>query len=755
MPAAPTIIYTKTDEAPALATYSLLPIVQAFTKHSGIAVETRDISLAGRILANFADLLPAEQRTSDALAELGGLTLKPEANIIKLPNISASVPQLKEAIAELQAHGYKLPDFPETPKNDAEKDIRVRYGKVMGSAVNPVLREGNSDRRAPKAVKDYAKKHPHAMGAWSADSKTAVSTMGHDDFFSNEKSVTVAAATTVRIEFVPAPAPAGATPEAIAKAAQTVVLKEKTPLKAGEILDATFMNRKALGAFFAQQIKRAKKDGILFSLHLKATMMKVSDPIMFGLAVRVFFKDLFTKHSATLASLGVDLNNGFGDLVEKLSKLPADQRAAIEADIAAIFAAQPGVAMVNSDKGITNLHVPSDVIVDASMPAMIRAGGKMYDREGKPQDAVCVIPDSCYAGVYQTTIDFCKKHGAFDPAKMGTVPNVGLMAQAAEEYGSHNKTFQAPGNGTIQVVNEAGQIILSHAVEAGDVWRACQTKDAPVQDWVKLAVNRARLSATPAIFWLDEKRAHDGQIIAKVKTYLAQQDTKGLEIQILAPAAACQFTLERLKAGQDTISVTGNVLRDYLTDLFPILEVGTSAKMLSIVPLMNGGGLFETGAGGSAPKHVQQFVAENFLRWDSLGEFFALAASFEHLGITQNHAKAKVLAETLDEANGKFLEYDKSPARKVGAGIDNRGSHFYLALYWAQALAAQSKDSALKAIFAPVAEKLAAGEKQIVAELIAVQGKPADIGGYYQPDDKKASAALRPSATFNAILDAV
>ena len=755
MPAAPTIIYTITDEAPALATYSLLPIVQAFTKHSGIAVETRDISLAGRILANFADLLPAEQRTSDALAELGGLTLKPEANIIKLPNISASVPQLKEAIAELQAHGYKLPDFPETPKNDAEKDIRVRYGKVMGSAVNPVLREGNSDRRAPKAVKDYAKKHPHAMGAWSADSKTAVSTMGHDDFFSNEKSVTVAAATTVRIEFVPAPAPAGATPEAIAKAAQTVVLKEKTPLKAGEILDATFMNRKALGAFFAQQIKRAKKDGILFSLHLKATMMKVSDPIMFGLAVRVFFKDLFTKHSATLASLGVDLNNGFGDLVEKLSKLPADQRAAIEADIAAIFAAQPGVAMVNSDKGITNLHVPSDVIVDASMPAMIRAGGKMYDREGKPQDAVCVIPDSCYAGVYQTTIDFCKKHGAFDPAKMGTVPNVGLMAQAAEEYGSHNKTFQAPGNGTIQVVNEAGQIILSHAVEAGDVWRACQTKDAPVQDWVKLAVNRARLSATPAIFWLDEKRAHDGQIIAKVKTYLAQQDTKGLEIQILAPAAACQFTLERLKAGQDTISVTGNVLRDYLTDLFPILEVGTSAKMLSIVPLMNGGGLFETGAGGSAPKHVQQFVAENFLRWDSLGEFFALAASFEHLGITQNHAKAKVLAETLDEANGKFLEYDKSPARKVGAGIDNRGSHFYLALYWAQALAAQSKDSALKAIFAPVAEKLAAGEKQIVAELIAVQGKPADIGGYYQPDDKKASAALRPSATFNAILDAV
>jgi isocitrate dehydrogenase len=743
MSAAPTIIYTKTDEAPALATYSLLPIVQAFTKHSGIAVETRDISLAGRILANFADLLPAERRTSDALAELGALTLKPEANIIKLPNISASVPQLKEAIAELQAHGYKLPDFPETPKTDAEKDIRARYGKVMGSAVNPVLREGNSDRRAPKAVKDYAKKHPHAMGAWSAASKTAVATMGREDFFSNEKSVTVSAATTVRIEFVPADGKA------------PVVLKDKTTLKAGEIMDATFMSRKALEAFFGQQIKRAKQEGVLFSLHLKATMMKVSDPIMFGLAVRVFFQDLFTKHGDQLKTLGFDPNNGFGDLIEKLGKLPADQRAAIESSIQAIFAAQPGVAMVNSDKGITNLHVPSDVIVDASMPAMIRAGGKMYDREAKPQDSICVIPDSCYAGVYQTTIDFCKKHGAFDPAKMGTVPNVGLMAQAAEEYGSHNKTFQAPDNGTIRVFDEAGKVLLSHTVETGDIWRACQTKDAPVQDWVKLAVNRARLSATPAIFWLDEKRAHDSQIIAKVKTYLAQHDTKGLDIKILPPAAACQATLERLKAGQDTISVTGNVLRDYLTDLFPILEVGTSAKMLSIVPLMNGGGLFETGAGGSAPKHVQQFVAENFLRWDSLGEFFALAASFEHLGITQNHAKAKVLAETLDEANGKFLENDKSPARKVGAGIDNRGSHFYLALYWAQALAAQSKDAALKAVFTPVAAKLAASEKQIVAELIAVQGKPADIGGYYQPDDRKASAALRPSATFNAILSAV
>jgi isocitrate dehydrogenase len=743
--AKPTIIYTKTDEAPALATYSLLPIVQAFTKHAGIAVETRDISVAGRILAAFADKLPAHQKVADALAELGALTLKPEANIIKLPNISASVPQLKAAIAELQGKGYALPDFPENPATDAEKDAKARYAKVLGSAVNPVLREGNSDRRAPKAVKDYAKKHPHSMGAWSPTSKTSVATMGHNDFFSNEKSVTVTAPTTVRIEFVPAPSAAG-------KQEPTVVLKEKTPLKAGEILDATFMSKKALGMFFAQQINQAKKDGVLFSLHLKATMMKVSDPIMFGLCVRVFFKDLFTKHAATLQKLGVDLNNGFGDLVGKIATLPADQKAAIEADIAAVFAARPAVAMVNSDKGITNLHVPSDVIIDASMPAMIRTSGQMWNAQGKGQDTLCVIPDSCYAGVYATTIDFCKKHGAFDPKTMGTVPNVGLMAQAAEEYGSHNKTFQAPGNGVIRVVDDTGKVLLEHAVETGDIWRACQTKDAPVQDWVKLAVNRARLSGMPAIFWLDEKRPHDAQIIAKVKTYLAKHDTTGLDLKILAPAAACEATLIRLKAGQDTISVTGNVLRDYLTDLFPILEVGTSAKMLSIVPLMNGGGLFETGAGGSAPKHVQQFTEENFLRWDSLGEFFALAASFEHLGITQNHAKAKVLAETLDEANGKFLEYDKSPARKVGAGIDNRGSHFYLALYWAQALAAQSKDAELKTIFAPIAEKLTAAEKQIVAEMIAVQGKPADIGGYYQPDDAKASAALRPSATLNSIL---
>ena len=745
MSANPTIIYTITDEAPALATYSFLPIVQAFTKHAGINVETRDISVAARILAAFADLLPPAQRVPDALAELGALTLKPEANIIKLPNISASVPQLKAAIAELQAKGYALPDFPEVATTDAEKDAKARYAKVMGSAVNPVLREGNSDRRAPKAVKAYARAHPHSMGAWSATSKTSVGTMGHDDFFSNEKSVTVPAATTVRIEFVPAVATDGTQ-------APSVVLKEKTPLKAGEILDATFMNRKALGAFFAQQLIKAQTDGTLFSLHLKATMMKVSDPIMFGLAVRVFFKDLFAKHAATLATLGVDLNNGFGDLLGKIEKLPADQKAAIEADIAACFASRPAVAMVNSDKGITNLHVPSDVIIDASMPAMIRTSGQMWNAAGKGQDTLCVIPDSCYAGVYATTIDFCKKHGAFDPKTMGTVPNVGLMAQAAEEYGSHNKTFQAPGKGTIRVVDSEGKVLLEHLVDTGDIWRACQTKDAPIQDWVKLAVNRARLSATPAIFWLDEKRAHDAQVLVKVKTYLAQHDTAGLDLKIMAPAAACEATLVRLKAGQDTISVTGNVLRDYLTDLFPILEVGTSAKMLSIVPLMNGGGLFETGAGGSAPKHVQQFTEENFLRWDSLGEFFALAASFEHLGITQNHAKAKVLAETLDEANGKFLEYDKSPARKVGAGIDNRGSHFYLCLYWAQALAKQTTDAQLSALFTPVAEKLTAAEKQIVAEMIAVQGKPADIGGYYQPDHTKASAALRPSQTLNGIL---
>ena len=737
----PTIIYTKTDEAPALATYSLLPIVQAFTKHAGINIETRDISVAARILAAFADRLPASQKVADHLAELGALTLKPEANIIKLPNISASVPQLKEAIAELQAHGYAVPDYPEVPKTDAEKDAKARYDKVKGSAVNPVLREGNSDRRAPKAVKDYARAHPHSMGKWSPGSKTSVATMGKDDFFSNEKSVTLAMAATTRIEFVGAD---GA----------TKVLLPKLALKASEILDATVLRKAALVSFYATQIARAKADGVLFSLHLKATMMKVSDPVIFGHAVRVFFQDLFARHGATFTKLGVDLNNGFGDLLEKIQTLPAAEKAAIEADIAAAYAAGPALAMVNSDKGITNLHVPSDVIVDASMPAMIRTSGQMWNAQGKAQDALCVIPDSCYAGVYQTVIDFCKKHGAFDPKTMGSVPNVGLMAQAAEEYGSHNKTFVAPGAGIIRVVDEAGKTLLEHTVAEGDIWRACQTKDAPVQDWVKLAVNRARLSNTPAIFWLDARRAHDAHIIAKVDKYLKKHDTAGLDIQIMPPAVACQATLVRLKAGLDTISVTGNVLRDYLTDLFPILEVGTSAKMLSIVPLMNGGGLFETGAGGSAPKHVEQFIQENYLRWDSLGEFFALAASFEHLAITQKHAQARVLADTLDQANGKFLENDKSPGRKLGT-IDNRGSHFYLCLYWAQALAAQTADPKLQVLFKPVAEKLVAAEKQIVAELLAVQGKPADIGGYYQPDDAKASAALRPCLTLNAILAAV
>ena len=738
MPAQPTIIYTKTDEAPALATYSLLPIVQAFTKHSGINVETRDISLAGRILAAFSELLPPAQRVADSLAELGALTLEPEANIIKLPNISASVPQLKEAISELQAHGYAVPDYPEVPKNDVEKDAKSRYDKVKGSAVNPVLREGNSDRRAPKAVKDYARKHPHSMGKWASDSKTTVSTMGENDFFSNEKSLTVPAATEVKIEL-------------LAADGRVVALKDKTPLKAGEILVGSVLRLGAFLALYDAQIARAIRDGVLFALHLKATLMKVSDPIIFGCAVQVFFKDLLTKYASTFAKLGVDLNNGFGDLVGKIQSLPAAEQAAIQADIQAAYAAGPGLSYVNSDNGITNLHVPSDVIVDASMPALIRAGGKVYDSQGKTGDTLAVIPDSSYAGVYQATVEFCKKHGAFDPRTMGSVPNVGLMAQAAEEYGSHNKTFQVPAKGSVRVVDSNGKVLIEHAVDEGDIWRACQTKDAPVQDWVKLAVNRARLSSTPAVFWLDAKRAHDAQILLKVEKYLAEHDTKGLDIRVLPPAAACEFTLERLKAGQDTISVTGNVLRDYLTDLFPILEVGTSAKMLSIVPLMNGGGLFETGAGGSAPKHVEQFNDEGYLRWDSLGEFFALAASFEHVGIVFQHAKAKVLAETLDAATGKFLENDKSPSRKVG-GIDNRGSHFYLALYWADELAAQSKDSELKALFAPIASKLKAAEETIVKELIGAQGKPVDLGGYYQPDEAKARAALRPSKTLNDIL---
>jgi isocitrate dehydrogenase len=737
----PTIIYTKTDEAPALATYSFLPIIQAFTKHSGISVEIRDISLAGRIIANFPEYLKEDQKIGDALSELGQLATTPEANIIKLPNISASVPQLKAAIAELQAKGYALPDYPAEPKNDAEKEAKSRYDKIKGSAVNPVLREGNSDRRAPKAVKEYARQNPHSMGKWSAESKSNVAHMSGDDFFANEKSVTVSEPTTVKIEFVAADG-------------STKVLKEKTNLKAGEIIDSTKMSKKALVAFLEEQVAKAKADGVLLSLHLKATMMKVSDPIIFGHAVRVFFKDLLAKHSATFAELGVDLNNGFGDLVGKIQSLPADKKAEIEADIQAAYANGPALAMVNSDKGITNLHVPSDVIVDASMPAMIRSSGQMWNTAGKLQDTLAVIPDTSYAGVYQATIDFCKKHGAFDPKTMGSVPNVGLMAQKAEEYGSHDKTFEIHAAGTVRVVDASGKVLIEHAVEEGDIWRACQTKDAPIQDWVKLAVNRARATQTPAVFWLDKNRAHDAQIIAKVEKYLADHDTSGLDIRILPPTEATQFSLERLKEGKDTISVTGNVLRDYLTDLFPILELGTSAKMLSIVPLMNGGGLFETGAGGSAPKHVQQFVEENYLRWDSLGEFLALAVSLEHLSETFKNPQAKILADTLDEATGKFLANDKSPSRKVG-GIDNRGSHFYLTLYWAQALAAQDKDGELKAIFAKPAQDLTENEAKIVGELGAVQGKPVNIGGYYQPDDALAFTALRPSATLNEIISAL
>ncbi len=731
------ILYTLTDEAPALATYSFLPIVQAFTKAAGVQVETRDISLSGRILANFPEGLAPEQRIKDDLAELGALTLTPEANIIKLPNVSASVPQLKAAIAELQTQGFNVPNFPEEAKTDAEKEIKARYAKVLGSAVNPVLREGNSDRRAPKAVKDYARAKPHSMGAWSKTSKTRVATMGKNDFFSNEKSVTLSAATTAKIELVTAEG--------------TKVLLPALKLQVGEVLDATFMSKKALVAFLGEQIAAAKKEDVLFSLHLKATMMKVSDPILFGHVVKVFFKELIAKHAAAFAEINVDFNNGFGDLIAKLDRLPATKRAEVEADIAATFAAGPEVAMVNSDKGITNLHVPSDVIVDASMPAMIRTSGQMYDKNGKQKDTLAVIPDACYAGIYQATIDFCKENGAFDPKTMGSVPNVGLMAQAAEEYGSHNKTFEIASAGTVQIVDADGNVLLSHAVEAGDIWRACQAKDAPIQDWVKLAVTRARLSATPAIFWLDKARAHDAQIIAKVEKYLKDHDTSGLDIKILSPYDACIASLKRIKEGKDTISVTGNVLRDYLTDLFPILELGTSAKMLSVVPLMKGGGLFETGAGGSAPKHVEQFVQENYLRWDSLGEFLALQVSLEHLSQVTGNARAKVLAETMDEANGKFLMTDKSPGRKLGT-IDNRGCHFYVALFWAQALAAQDKDAALKKLFTPIAAELTSNEGKIIEELLAVQGKPVDIGGYYRPDFAKADAALRPSKTLNAAL---
>ena len=738
---AATIIYTKTDEAPALATYSFLPIVEAYAKQAGVNVETRDISLAGRIISQFPERLSKEQQIGDALAELGGLTQFAETNIIKLPNISASVPQLKAAIAELQEKGYNLPDYPESPVTDEEKDFRARYDKVKGSAVNPVLREGNSDRRAPKAVKDYAKAHPHRMGIWSSNSKTTVATMGENDFFSNEKSVTVESATNVSIVFIGADG-------------NTTTLKEAFPLLDGEVIDATKMSKKALMAFLAEQVQVAKDQGILFSLHMKATMMKVSDPIIFGHCVEVFFADLITKHSDTLAELGVDYTNGFGDLVAKIDSLPVDKKAEIEADIAATYAAGPDLAMVNSNKGITNLHVPSDVIIDASMPAMIRGGGKMWDKDGAEQDALAVIPDSSYAGVYQATIDFCKANGALDPTTMGSVPNVGLMAKAAEEYGSHNKTFQASEDGVIAIVDAAGTTLIEHQVEKGDIWRACQTKHASIIDWIGLAVRRARASNTPAVFWLNEARAHDAQILAKVKATLPTLDTDGLELHILPPTEACAFSLERIAKGLDTISVTGNVLRDYLTDLFPILEVGTSAKMLSIVPLMKGGGLFETGAGGSAPKHVQQFVEENYLRWDSLGEFFALNPSLEHIAETFDKPKAKVLADTLDTATGKFLENDRSPGRKLGT-IDNRGSHFYLALYWAEALAAQDADAELKATFTPVAEQMAANEATIVEELLAVQTNAVDIGGYYQPDETMVSAAMRPSTTLNGILASI
>jgi isocitrate dehydrogenase len=733
-----TIIYTHTDEAPALATYSFLPIVQAFAGAAGVAVETRDISLAGRIIASFPERLTPEQRIGDHLAELGELAQKPEANIIKLPNISASIPQLKAAVKELQEKGYDLPDYPDEPSTDEERDIRDRYDRVKGSAVNPVLREGNSDRRAPASVKAYARKHPHSMGAWSADSKTHVSTMAEGDFFHNERSVTVPEATTVRIEHVAADG-------------TTTVLKERLELLAGEVLDATVMEKAALTAFLAEQVADAKAQGVLFSVHLKATMMKVSDPIIFGHAVRAFFPELFAEHGEALEEAGISANDGLGTMLSSLDALPAGTKAAVEAAVQRGLADGPAIAMVDSDRGITNLHVPSDIIVDASMPAMIRDSGKMWDAQGERQDAKAVLPDSSYAGIYQVVIDDCRTHGAFDPATMGSVPNVGLMAQKAEEYGSHDKTFEIAAPGTVRVVDVAGTTLLEHAVAEGDIWRACQTKDVPVQDWVKLAVTRARATGAPAVFWLDEARAHDAEIIAKVQRYLQDHDTDGLDIRILPPVDAIALSLERIRCGEDTISVTGNVLRDYLTDLFPIMELGTSAKMLSVVPLINGGGLFETGAGGSAPKHVQQLVKEDYLRWDSLGEFLALAVSFEHLSQTTGNAKAQVLADTLDAATATFLEENKSPARRVG-GIDNRGSHFYLALYWAQELAAQTSEPELAERFRPFAERLAEAAEAIDAELLAVQGQPADIGGYYLPDPEKASAVMRPSATFNELL---
>ncbi len=733
------IIWTEIDEAPALATYSLLPIIRAFTKGTGIVVETSDISLAGRILANFPEHLTEAQRVPDNLAQLGALALKPEANIIKLPNISASIPQLIAAIKELQSQGFAIPDYPEQPTEEVEKAIQARYAKVLGSAVNPVLREGNSDRRAPLSVKNFAKKHPHKMAPWSPDSKARVAHMTTGDFFGSETSTTLAKATTARIEFVGAD---GA----------VKVLKEKLPLLAGEVIDASVMNVKALRAFYAEQIDAAKRDGLLLSLHLKATMMKISDPVMFGHAVSVFYQPVFEKHNATLRELGVNTANGLGDVYAKIQALPEARRAEIEADIQAVYATHPALAMVDSDKGITNLHVPNDIIVDASMPVVVRDAGKMWGADGKLHDTLAMIPDRCYATMYKTVIEDCQKHGAFDPATIGSVPNVGLMAQKAEEYGSHDKTFFAPAVGTIRIVDESGATLLSQKVEEGDIFRGCQAKDAPIQDWVKLAVTRARLTGAPAIFWLDKARAHDAQMIAKVETYLKNHDTKGLDIRILTPDEAMKASCERIRKGLDTISVTGNVLRDYLTDLFPIIELGTSAKMLSIVPLLGGGGLFETGAGGSAPKHVQQFQKEGYLRWDSLGEFSAFTASLEHVANAYKNAKAGVLAETLDQAVAKFLDNDKSPARKVGQ-IDNRGSHFYLALYWAQALAAQTKDAELQARFAKVARQLGDNEAKINEELIGTQGGPVDMGGYYHPDKAKTGAAMRPSPTLNAIID--
>lgn len=733
------ILYTVTDEAPALATLSLLPIIEAYTRAAGVAVETRDISLAGRVLASLSGFLPEAQRLADHLAELGELAKTPEANIIKLPNISASVPQLLACIKELQARGYALPDYPAEPKSEAEQAIKAAYDRVKGSAVNPVLREGNSDRRCAPSVKEYARKNPHRMGAWSSDSKSVVSSMPGGDFFGNEKSITLAEATTARIELV--------TEEG------TTVLRDRLILQAGEVLDATFMSVQALRDFFIREIEHSTESGLLFSLHLKATMMKVSDPIIFGHCVSVFFHEVFEKHAELIARLGVDARNGLGDLSAKIASLPADIRAEIEADLAAVYETAPAIAMVDSDKGITNLHVPSDVIIDASMPAAIRDSGRMWNRAGQLQDVNFVIPDRCYSGIYAATIDFCKKNGAFDPATMGTVPNVGLMAQQAEEYGSHDKTFELPASGVVRIVDPSGVVLLEHRVEKGDIWRACQVKDAPIRDWVKLAVTRARAMGAPAIFWLDANRAHDEQLIAKVERYLEAHDTTGLDIRIMAPVEATEFTLARAKAGLDTISVTGNVLRDYLTDLFPILELGTSAKMLSIVPLMNGGGLFETGAGGSAPKHVQQFEKENHLRWDSLGEFLALGVSLEHLATVFSNNKAQVLADTLDQANTKFLVENKSPSRNCGE-LDNRGSHFYLALYWAEALAAQESDAELRTRFAPLASTLAINEAKIVAELNVVQGQAVDIGGYYRPDPDRAATAMRPSETFNAALAA-